>query len=365
MGFLKGFATTILSIIFLITLAVFSVAFMLQGTVLSYNFVSDQVDKVPLSSIARDLGDQILPSDITQEMPFFEDVVLYIIEDQEPWIKTQLKTTIDTGYDYFLGETDYLSITIPLTELKQILGDSAWDSAKAYLAEELAGKSDAEISSYLQDIIHQLPEDILPPTLASLTPVERNQIIEQYLRDAAGVPPKAGYPALDPVNKNATEQYINQFLNDAISNIPDDKTFDESSIPGDTMHALRDVKRGIGYFQTYYYWLIVLLFVVVGLIFLVNMSVKLPARTLGISLIFIGVIDIVGIILVRTLPMMQYASDILKVDIPASLSTYIQGLAYDVTGVALPLAIGILVGGVILLVVSIVIPAKEKDDVLL
>lgn len=364
MGFLKGFATFLLSFIFFITLMVFSVAFMLHGTVLSYDFVSDQVDKVPLSSIARDLGDQIIPTEITQDMPFFEDVILNVIEDQEPWIKTQLKTTIDTGYDYFLNETDYLSITIPLTELKQILGASVWNSAKAYLAEELAGKSDAEISSYLRDIIVQIPEDMLPLELAVLTPVERNQIIEQYLRDAAGVPPKAGYPALDPYYKNAAEQYINQFLDDAISNIPDDKTYDESSIPAETMQALRDVKQGIGYFQTYYYWLIVLLFVLIGLMFLVNMGVKLPARTLGINLIIIGVIDIVGIILIRTLPMMQYASDILKVDIPASLSTFIEGLAYDVTGVALPLGIGILVGGVALLVVSIVIPAKEKDVML-
>ena len=48
------------------------------------------------------------------------------------------------------------------------------------------------------------------------------------------------------------------------------------------MHTIQDVKQGVGYFQTWYPWLIVLLFVLAGIIFLVNWGVKTPMRAIGI-----------------------------------------------------------------------------------
>jgi hypothetical protein len=361
MGCLRGLATGILGFLFFLTLAVFSIAFMLHGTVLSYDFVSAQVDKVPISSIARNIAEDQIGNELPQEAEFLKEVAYNVIEKQEPWIKTQLKDAIDTGYDYFLGKTDTLSITVPLSELKTNLKDSTRQEFNSYLNEQLTGKSDAEISRYLQDIIRQFPQDILPPELYNLPPDERDKYIEQYLRDAAGVAPKAGYPTLDPSYKSVTNQYIDQYINDFINEIPNSYTIDESSINSATMHTFQDIRRGIGEFQKYYTWLIVALVVLAALIFMVNWSIKAPARTLGIELLIIGVIDVVGIILVRTLPMMQWASDIVKVDIPASLSTWIEGLVSDVSMVALPLTIGILVVGVILLVVSFIVPSKEKE----
>ena len=359
MGCLKGFVTFILSFIFFIGLAVFSVAFMLHGTVLSYDFVSNQVDKVPISAIARDLAENQIGQELPQQAEFLKEVAYNVIEKQEPWIKTQLKAAMNTGYDYFLGKSDTLSIIVPLSELKLNLKDSLRQETRDYLQQELAGKSDAEISSYLQDIIRQIPQDILPPDLLALSPVERNQYTEQYLRDFAGVAPKAGYPALDAHYKSLGDQYINQYLNDFVNEVPDSYTIDESSIDSGVMHALQQAKQYVDYFQTYYTWLIVALLVLVMLIFLVNMSIKAPARALGINLLIFGIIDLVGIILARTLPIMQWISE--RVTISPALNTWIEGLIYDVTAVALPLTIGILVVGVILLVVSIVIPSKKKE----
>ncbi|MGD0779932.1 MAG: hypothetical protein ABR954_04010 [Dehalococcoidales bacterium] len=359
MGCLKSFLTFVLSFIFFIGLSVFSVAFMLHGTVLSYDFVSNQVDKVPVSAIARDVTEDQIGKELPQEADFLKEVAYNVIEEQEPWIKTQLKAAINTGYDYFLGKSDYLTITIPLSELKVNLKDSLWQGTKDYLQQELTGKTDAEISSYLQDIIRQIPEDILPPDLLALSPDKRNEHIEQYLRDFAGVAPKAGYPALDAYYKSLGDQYLNQYLDDFVNEIPNSFTIDESSIDSGMMHALQQAKQYVDYFQTYYTWLIVALLVLVMLIFLVNMSIKAPARALGVDLLVFGIIDLVGIILLRTLPIMQWISE--RVTISPALNTWIAGLIYDVTAVALPLTIGILVVGVILLVVSIVIPSKKKE----
>ncbi|MHB8105247.1 MAG: hypothetical protein ACYDG5_06885, partial [Dehalococcoidales bacterium] len=207
MGFFKGFITAILGIIFFIILTVFGVAFMVHGTALSADFVSTQVDKIPISAIARDITKDQLSSELPQGSEFLKEVAYNVVEEQETWIKTQLKAAVNTGYDYFLGKNNTLSITISLTELKANLTGSFWQAYKGYLQEQLIGKSDAEISAYIQDLIRQFPQDILPPELSTLPPDVRNLYIEQYLRDAAAVAPKVGTPPLDPYYQNVATQY--------------------------------------------------------------------------------------------------------------------------------------------------------------
>src|SRR4030042_6713772 len=194
MGFLRNIATSLLSFILFLTLTIFSVAFMINSTVLNSDFVSTQVDNVPISDIARDFGDELISSELTQDMPFLKDVALNTVEKQEPWIKTQLKDAIDTGYDYLKGNTETLYIVIPLSELKQDLKDTLWDEARIYLQNELAGKSEMEVSRDLQDIIRQIPGDILPPELSILPQDLRNLAVEQYLRDFAGQHTLIGLP---------------------------------------------------------------------------------------------------------------------------------------------------------------------------
>jgi len=360
MGFLKGFATVIFSIILFIGLIVFSMAFLVNGTALSNDFVTEEVDKLPVSSIARDIAEDQIGDEFPEGADFLKEVAYRVIENQEPWMKTQIKNAINTGYDYFYDRTDTLVITVPLVELKTDLIDTLWPEAEDYLHEELAGKSDAEISDYLQDIISQIPPDVLPSELAILPEAERNQYIEQYLRDAAGVPPKVEYPVLDPDTKTLVDQTINQYINDFVNEIPDSYTVDESTIGTDGMRALQEAKRGISSFQTWYPWLIVLLFVLAGLIYLVNWSVKTPTRAIGIVLLIVGVIDLAIILVARTLPIVQWVAESSNTDISPALQDWIQVLINDVTGVLLPLAIGLLVGGVALIVVSIILPKKEK-----
>lgn len=360
MGFLKGLATVIFCIILFVALIGFNVAFLVNSTALSNNFVTGEVDNMPISSIARDIVEDQIGDQLPENADFLKEVAYRVIEKQEPWIKTQLQNAINTGYDYLYGTTDPLVITVPMTELKTDLVNTLWPEAKDYLNEELAGKSDAEISDYLQDIVSQIPPDILPPELVVLPEAERNKYIEQYLRDAAGVPPKSGYPVLDPDTKTEIDQTINQYISDFVNEIPDSYTVDESTIGVDAMHSIQEAKRGVGYFQTWYPWLIVLLFVLAGIIFLVNWGVKTPMRAIGIVLLIVGVIDVIGIFLVRGLPIVQWVSDASSTNISTALQDWIRVVVNDVTGVLLPLAIGLLVGGVVLIVVSIVIPKHIK-----
>ena len=354
MGFLRSIIASFLSFILFLTLVVFSVAFMLQGTVLNSDFISTQVDNVPISDIARDFGDEIISSSLPQDMPFVKDVALNVIENQEPWIKQQLKDAIDTGHDYLLGDTETLLIIIPLSELKQNLSNDLWDETQAYIENELAGKSDNEISSYLQDIIRQIPGDILPPELAMLPSDLRNLAIEQYLRDFAGLPTIAGLPPeITALVQESAREYFDLYLNDFIKDIPNTYTIDESTLGSQTMDALSTARTVVDYFQTYYPWMIVLMIVLAALIFVTKMNIKATARALGTSLTVFGGLDLIGIIVVKVVAPFHFLAD--AFDIPDSLNTWMENAANDVTSVGLPLAIGLLVAGVALLVVSFVV----------
>lgn len=361
MKFLKGLVTGILSFILFLSLTVFSIAFVLHGTVLSPDFVSSQVDKIEISKIARDIAEEQIGKELPQGATFLKDVTYEVITKQEPWIKEQLHQAIDTGYDFFLGKSNKLIITVSLVDLKKNLNDSLWQTSEDYLKKQLAGKSDTEISRYLQDIIKQIPDDTLPPELAVLPADVRNAAIEQYLRESAGqksivnFPPEITYQI-----ENVAKQYFDKYLADFVKEIHDTYTIDESSIGSNTMDAFFQVRKGIGYFQTYYYWLIVLMIVLAALIFLVNMNIRATARALGVNLCIFGALDLIGVILTMTLSPMQYLSDPLQ--IPASLNSWIDGLSKDIALVALPLSIGILVVGVALLVVSFIVKPKEAKD---
>jgi hypothetical protein len=357
---LKGIATSILSLILFLSLSIFSLAFMLHGTVLNQDFVTAQVDKMPISELTRDFADEIISPELPQDMPFAKDIAMNVIEKQEPWIKTQLKDVIDTGYDYLMDRTDTLSITVPLTELKASLQDTLWDETRDYLREQTAGKSEAQISAYIQDLIRQIPENIMPPELEALPRDLRNLAIEQYIRDFAGlntigtVPPEI-YGSIE----DQAKVYFDQYLQDFIRQVPDTLTFNQSDIDSQTMDAISTGRKAVSYFQTYYYWLIILMIVLAALIFLVNMNIRATARSLGVSLTIFGVIDLAGIIISKSLPLLQIISDALKIDIPDSLKTWIEGLINDVTGIAMPLTIGILAAGVLLLVVSFILKSKK------
>jgi hypothetical protein len=361
MGILRGLATSILSFILFLTLMVFSIAFMLKGTVLNYDFVSDQVDKVPITDIARDLGDELITSQLTQDMPFVKDVALNVLEQKEPWIKDTLKEAMDSGYDYILGETDTLYIVLPLSELKADLQSTLWDEARSYLRQELVGKSEAEISVYLQDIVRQIPTDLMPPELAALPQNVRNLAVEQYLRDFAGLNSVVGLPPEVTASvEDSAREYFDEFLEDFIDEIPNTYTIDESTLGADTMNAISNAKTAIGYFQTYYPWMIVLMIVLAALIFVINMNIRATARALGTNLCIYGGLSLIGIIVVKAVSPFHYITD--AFDVPSTLTTWAEGVANDITSVGLPLSIGLLVAGVALLVVSFVIKPKAAPE---
>jgi len=361
MGCLKSLGTFICSFLFFLALTIFSIAFMLHSTILSSDFVTKQVNRIDISSIARDVAEKQIGSELPEQAKVLKDVAYDVIAKQEPWIKEQLDNAINTGYDFFLGKSSTLKITVPLAELKASLKNDLWNALPEYLQEQLSGKSDTEIQRYLQDFIQQIPGDVLPPELAALPEELQQTAIEQYLRELAGLKLTEAIPAeISGQFENLMKQYFDQYYAEFTNDIPDSFIVDEAKIGPNTMDSLLMVRKYIGYFQTGYYWVVIFMVLMAGLIFVINYNVKVTARTLGIDLLVFGILDVGGGIISKNLSPIKLIPNISQ--IPVSVQNIIDNLYKDITSIALNFGIGVLAAGIVLLVVSFIVKRKEAKD---
>jgi hypothetical protein len=357
MKFLKGFGTFICSFLLFLALSSFGFAYMLNSTILSSNFVDKQINKVNISSIARDVVKDQIADKLPSNSDVLKEVALNVFETKEPWIKAQLTGAVDSGYNYFLGKTDTLKISVSLVELKATLSSDFVNAAKDYLNQQMSAMSEAQKSQYLQDFIREFPASLLPPQLAALPQSYQKLAVEEYLREFTGQKPLTGLPVqiTGLVDKSA-RQYFTDFLADFTSEIKDSYSIDQSTIDAKTMDSISTVKKAIGYFRSGYPWLIVFMVLMAALIFLINRNLKITARTLGVDLILFGVLDLVGSIVSRLIMPTQFLTNS---SIPVSVQNVIDNVYKDVTSIMLTFSIVVLVIGVVFLVASFFFKKKE------
>lgn len=303
MKFLKGLALSILSFLLFLSLGVFGTVYMLNNTFLNPDFVASEVDKIPVSSLMREITEGQVEGQLPSEMEFLKEAMYDAIAENEPWLKEQVNAGIYSFYDFLLGKTERLSMIISLEPLKEGLKDSLWPVFQQNLPSELIG---------------------LPPAQ-----------IEQYF-----------------------DEYYQQFS----AQIPSEITFDESQIPPEVMAPLLQARQYIGYIQTYYYPFIGFMVLLVILIILLHRNVKGATRSLGITFLIYGAIEYAGIwatgyFAPTYLPM---------VEIPSSLQMWLTGFVNDLLAPLQTFSIGLMAAGAALIIVSIVYPrlrpAEEVEE---
>jgi hypothetical protein len=105
-----------LSFLLFILLIIFSITFMVNGTVANPKFITEEVDSIDVSSIAIELMEEELEDD--PDVPDELKTALYdTIEETEPVIKAALNETILSVGDYLRGKTDE-------PELVQVISDT-------------------------------------------------------------------------------------------------------------------------------------------------------------------------------------------------------------------------------------------------
>jgi len=99
---LKGFGSGILGFFLFIFLIVFGVAFTVNSTALSSNFISSQLDEIDVSSLVQDMfTEEMDESDIPEELM---TAVVDAVDKLEAPVKVQFRAFIDDVYDYILGK---------------------------------------------------------------------------------------------------------------------------------------------------------------------------------------------------------------------------------------------------------------------
>ena len=303
MNFLKALGATILTLLLFLSLAVFSTLFTLNNTLLNPDFIVAQVDRLDVASLAREVTEGQISGELPPEAEFLEEAIYSTITDNEPWIKEQVSAAVYAGYDYLLGKSERLSLMVSIEPLKENLRDNLWQ-------------------------IFQQNLQSLPPELAAAPP-------------------------------GVLEQYFNEFYQQFAEDIPSEFEFDESSIPPEVMAQLIMVREIIGYAQMAYYGLIGLMVLLVLGIILLHRSVKGATRELGITFLIYGALEYASVWATRnflptTLPLP---------DMPPSLQTWLTGLIGDLVAPLETLGIGLMVGGAVLIIVSIVYPRWRREEV--
>jgi len=298
MKFLKGLVLGLLNFLLFLSLTVFGLAFMLNSTILNPDFVVAEVDKLEISSVVREITQEQISAQLPEEAWFLKEAMYNIISDQEPWLKEQARAAVYSGYDFLLGKSERLSVSVSLDSLKESLRESTWQVFLQNLPPPLSG----------------LPQDQLKPYF---------------------------------------DQYYQQFA----VQIPSEVGFDKSSIPPDVMEQIIRARQGIGYFQTGYYVLIGFLVLLILGVVLINRNVKDITRGLGITFLTYGVLEYVGIFLAKYfVPFFPTLSGI-----PSSLQMWVLGV-YDNLFTPLEMfSLGCLIGGVVLIIVSFVYRPRTAE----
>lgn len=305
MQFLKGLAISLLSLLLFLSLSLFSVTFMLNKTILNPDFAVYQLNKLDLSSLAKEMViDQIsqdIGQQITQQFPgaqlLINEILNNTMAELEPWMKERANEIIYATYDYMVGKSQSLSVTISLTPVKDTL------------------------AANLRETILESP----PPQLAAVPPALREQIV------------------------SGIEQQL-------IQQIPATFDFNESMFPTEVRDTLDQVRQGISYSQTTYPVLIGFMLLLMLGIILIYRQVKGATRTLGSTLLTYGVLGYAGIFASQYL----IGTQIGALGLPAALQAWLPGFLDGLWSPLRTFNITVAVAGLVLVIVSIVYPRRPS-----
>jgi hypothetical protein len=360
MNALKGVGTGILSFLLLASLSVFGIALLINTTILNPNFVAGQVTKLDMNTVARDFIEGRVSEETPQEAEFLDEAIYDVIADQEPWLKEQLNSAIYTGYDYLLGKSDQLVISIPLDDLKANIRVSLWKTLVKYLKQDVSIIPEDLLVPYIvdnsQELFSRIP--LLPQEMTGLVGKQLDSYLRQHYEQVTGILQVAlKVPGLSDWLLDQIKPYFDQYYDDFIADFPDSQVFTENDIPADVMENLQVARNSIGYFHTGYYCLIALMVLLTAGIILINLNVKNSSRALGIVFLIYGVAEFAGVLFARYFNFIR-----LIPDLPTSMGNWLTNLIKDAL---LPLqwfSLGILVLGVVLVLVSVLYKPSTASE---
>jgi len=392
MKFLRGLGLTLLSLLLFLSLYIFGLAFLLNNTVLSPKFITSEVDRLDVSSLAEEVISQQIPE---EELPEeLRAVLADTIPKVEPLLKEQVSAATYSIFDYLLGkrESPDLAQTLHNTLLSSDFIVSIVDEldiaslAKEIVSEQFAGQIPEEMefmTEYMDDVIVELEPWIKEQigvvadpvvgyllgesqSLNVVIPLEPAvEIVRDSLREALLESPPAEFADLPP---SLLAQQFDAFFQEFSEGMPSTFELDESllgtELRTEIASALASAEGGLGearqyvsYFQLGYKLLIGFIVLLILGIVLIHRRVKGASRGLGITFLTYGVPWYVGTFVAKYFAGTQMA----QLDIPPYLEGWLPQLVDNFLAPLEMFSLGLLIGGVALIVVSFVYKPREPS----
>jgi len=306
----------------------------LRATLLSSDFVVALVDELDIASLAGDfISEQIageLSAELPEELEFMVEALDDTLVELEPWLKEQLTAAADPILDYLLGESQSLSIAIPLEPVMEILQDNL---KEAFLESPPPGFEDLPQSA-LEPLIDELFQG-LSAMLPATFEIDESLLGTEIQSEFAGTIAEA-------------EASLTQARQDIAMAI------------AEAEQGLEEGRRYVGYFQLGYNLFIVFMLLLILGIVLIHRQVKGATRGLGITSLTFGAIELIGVFAARYFAGIQLTQlpplpDHIQTWLPQFLNSFLAPLQW--------LSIGLVVAGIALLVASFVYkPGREQNE---
>jgi len=234
MKFFKGLLVSLLSLILFGAISALGFAFMLNQTVMDPNFTAAEVDKMDMAAVASAIIQ--VPDSGNNANTFIpattvNAAITSSIKAAEPELKSELRTALFSTYDYFLGRSDSLNISISLDSVKNNLNSTLW--------------------TYIQKS---------PPS----------QIPSAQL-----------------------QSYFNSYFDQSFGSLLSPIKIDSGKFDASTKNTTQQIKQYIAYYQFWWVTIPLILVLAVAIILLEN-NLRHSLRDLGINLFLFGALGIVS-----------------------------------------------------------------------
>lgn len=392
MKILKIIALVFLSFFLFVSLVVSGLAFTVDRTVLNPKFVTTELNNLDISSLALDAVKE--QTGQGQSPSAVEQTLVAVIPKIEPVLKQQVGAAINSVYDYLLGKTPTLDLALILRQtvmsrdtVVTVIEAFDWTSlAKEALAQSLAGQIPAEFSPYVNQALDQTLNTLKPwltqqisanadpildylvgknPNLNVVIPLDtlkeplRNNLRAAFLQsppaELAGVPQAQLAQLFDTFYQQFAGQLPSLVIDQSLlgPDLPAQITEALSSAQA----TLGEVRQIVSQFQLGYKLVIASLILFTASIVLIYRRVRAASRHLGIVFLIGGIFELIAMLFARNLAAAQIAGNI--AEMPAALQSWIPQLLNDILMPLQIFSIAFLVGGIALIVASIVYRAKR------
>jgi len=396
MTVLKNVALGFMSFFLFLSLLVFGLAFMLYSTVLKPHFLTSEIDRLDIALLVEEsLNEETFEQELSEE---YKTAIVDNIGKIEPRIKEQVNAATYSIYDYLLGKKQNLELALTLrnTVFSKDLFVSIMDDLdmsyfiSEFTVNELAKEIPEDMKylveyfdEYLVEYFDEYVDDVIienkswmkeqiniaaDPVLdylfgesQSLNVVISLEPLTESLRDTLREPflelPPAELVNLPP---KMLEQVYDDFFEELAETMPTfkiDESLFEPELRADITEALAEaekvlekIRQGISYFKLGYILLIVFILLLIAGIILISRDVRYITRSLGITFLVYGALELVGVLVTRHftrifIPMSEIQQS-LQVWIPQFLGNLLAPLLW--------FSVGMLIVGIALIAFSIV-----------